>query len=125
MRHKATIFFLTGIGVGITVAAYFVISKFEQRRRIANLHVTTQDLGYKDLSREELVSHHLTDLNVAGIEQLKELGLDADSAARLIENRPYRSKLELVSRMVLPQELYAAIKNRIAIADASEPFKIG
>ena len=125
MKHKATIFFLTGIGVGITVAAYFVISKFEQRRRIANLHVTTQDLGYKDLSREELVSHHLTDLNVAGIEQLKELGLDADSAARLIENRPYRSKLELVSRMVLPQELYAAIKNRIAIADASEPFKIG
>jgi hypothetical protein len=125
VRHKATIFFLTGIGVGITVAAYFVISKFEQRRRIANLHVTTQDLGYKDLSREELVSHHLTDLNVAGIEQLKELGLDADSAARLIENRPYRSKLELVSRMVLPQELYAAIKNRIAIADASEPFKIG
>ena len=125
MRHKATIFFLTGIGVGITVAAYFVISKFEQRRRIANLHVTTQDLGYKDLSREELVSNHLTDLNVAGIEQLKELGLDADSAARLIENRPYRSKLELVSRMVLPQELYAAIKNRIAIADAREPFKIG
>ena len=125
MKHKATIFFLTGIGVGITVAAYFVISKFEQRRRIANLHVTTQDLGYKDLSREELVSHHLTDLNVAGIEQLKELGLDADSTARLIDNRPYRSKLELVSRMVLPPELYAAIKNRIAIADAKEPFKIG
>ena len=125
MKQKATIFFLTGIGVGITVAAYFVVNKFEQRRRIANLHVTTQDLGYKDLSREELVSHHLTDLNVAGIEQLKELGLDADSAARLIENRPYRSKLELVSRMVLPQELYAAIKNRIAIADAREPFKIG
>jgi hypothetical protein len=125
VKHKATSFFLTGIGVGITVAAYFVISKFEQRRRIANLHVTTQDLGYKDLSREELVSHHLTDLNVAGIEELKELGLDADSAALLIENRPYRSKLELVSRMVLPQELYAAIKNRIAIADAREPFKIG
>jgi hypothetical protein len=42
----------------------------------------------------------------------------------LIENRPYRTKLELVSRMVLSPEEYAAIKGRVSVAEANEPVKI-
>jgi len=55
---------------------------------------------------------------------LEELGLDAESVDRLIENRPYRNKAELLSRMVVPQEVYAAIKDKIAVANAQEPFKV-
>jgi hypothetical protein len=41
-----------------------------------------------------------------------------------IENRPYRTKLELVSRMVLSPNEYAAIKDRVSVAEANEPVKI-
>lgn len=75
-------------------------------------------------SAEELVSQHLIDLNAAGAEQIAELGMSAESLERLLENRPYRNKLELVSRMVLSQDEYSAIKDRVSVAGAREPVKI-
>jgi hypothetical protein len=65
------------------------------RRRIRNFHLTNDDLNYSDRSAEELVSAHLIDLNSASADQLTDLGLSAEAKERLIENRPYRSKLEL------------------------------
>ncbi len=94
------------------------------RRRIRNFHLTSNDLSYPDWSAEELASEHLLDLNSAGTDQLKELGLSAESQERLMENRPYRSKLELVSRMILSQGEYALIKNRVSVAKANEAVKI-
>jgi hypothetical protein len=94
------------------------------RRRIRTFHVTNDDLNYSDRSAEELVSQHLLDLNSASADQLTDLGLSAESRERLIDNRPYRSKLELLSRMILPQDEYAAIKNRVSIAEANESVKI-
>ncbi len=93
-------------------------------RRIRNLHLTTEDLNYSDRSAEELVSQRLIDLNGASVEQLSELGMTAESLGRLLENRPYRNKLELVSRMVLSQDEYSAIKDRVSVAEAGEPVKI-
>ena len=94
------------------------------RRRIRNFHLTNDDLNYSDRSAEELVSEHLIELNSASTDQLAGLGLSAESRERLIENRPYRSKLELVSRMVLSQDEYAAIKDRMSVAEANAPVKI-
>jgi len=94
------------------------------RRRIRNFHLTNDDLTYSDRSAEELVSEHLIDLNSAGADQLAVLGLSAESQERLLENRPYRSKLELVSRMILSQDEYAAIKDRVSVAEANNPVKI-
>lgn len=94
------------------------------RRRIRNFHLTTDDLNYSDRSAEELVSEHLIDLNSATTDQLAGLGLSAETREHLIENRPYRSKLELVSRMILSQNEYAAIKDRVSVAEANEPVKI-
>jgi hypothetical protein len=93
-------------------------------RRIRNFHLTNEDLNYSDRSAEELVSQHLIDLNAAGAEQIAELGMSAESLERLLENRPYRNKLELVSRMVLSQDEYSAIKDRVSVAEAREPVKI-
>jgi hypothetical protein len=63
------------------------------RRRIRNFHLTNDDLSYSDRSAEELVSEHLIDLNSASADQLAGLGLSGESQERLIDNRPYRSKL--------------------------------
>ena len=97
---------------------------YSGRRRIRDFHLTNHDLNYSDRTAEELVSEHLIDLNSASADQLKELGLSAKIQERLNENRPYRTKLELVSRMVLSPEEYAAIKDRVSVAEANEPVKI-
>lgn len=92
-------------------------------RRIRNLHLTNEDLDYSDRTAEELVSQHLIDLNGASVEQMGELGISVESLGRLLENRPYRNKLELVSRMVLSQGEYSAIKDKVSVAEAGEPVK--
>ena len=97
---------------------------YYERRRIRNFHLTNDDLNYSDHSPEELVSEHLIDLNSANTDQLTEPGLSAETRERLIENRPYRTKLELVSRMVLSPDEYAAIKDRVSVAEANESVKI-
>jgi hypothetical protein len=97
---------------------------YDGRRRIRNFHLTNDDLNYSDRSAEELVSEHLIDLNSANPDQLTELGLSAETQERLIENRPYRTKLELVSRIVLSPDEYAAIKDRVSVAEANESVKI-
>lgn len=54
------------------------------------------------------------DINSASKEELAALpGMDASSAQKIIENRPYESPGELVSRDVLTQAQYDKIKSRI------------
>jgi hypothetical protein len=97
---------------------------YDGRRRIRNFHLTNDDLNYSDRSAEELISEHLIDLNSANADQLTKLGLSAEIQERLIDNRPYRNKLELISRMVLSQDEYAAIKDRVSVAEANESVKV-
>jgi hypothetical protein len=54
-------------------------------------------------------------LNDAHPEELQKLGLDSVAIDRIIENRPYRNKLELVSRMILPEVLYKEIRHSIGV----------
>jgi hypothetical protein len=41
------------------------------------------------------------------------LGLNAELAEQIVEHRPYPSKIDLLGRMVVPEEIYVAIKDRI------------
>ena len=47
-------------------------------------------------------------------ELMQSLGLEAEVAERIVEYRPYPSKIDLLGRMVVPNEVYNAIKNRIS-----------
>ncbi len=117
---KRTLLFLTGATLA---AAYFLWPRSGRRgpRRIPPLR--TDDLYYSHLNPDELMSRHLCDLNDATEAQLQTLGLDSDSVQRLLDNRPYRSKLELVSRMILTEDAYASIKDKIGVARGDEPVK--
>ena len=57
----------------------------------------------------------LLNINQASAEELMSvLGLDAEIAERIVEHRPYPTRLDLLGRMVVPEEIYLAIKDRIA-----------
>jgi radical SAM superfamily enzyme with C-terminal helix-hairpin-helix motif len=67
---------------------------------------------------ESLASRGFIDLNVATEEELQELaGIGPALSARIVENRPYRGKLELVSRMIIPEAVYERIKREIGVSD--------
>jgi hypothetical protein len=111
-------------GICLGAVLYYGWRWYRGIRRIRNFYLTTEDLNYSHRSAAELVSEHLLDLNSAAEDQIAGIGISAESLARLLENRPYRNKLELVSRMILSQDEYAAIKDKVSVSEASAPVKI-
>ncbi len=64
----------------------------------------------------------LVDINSATYGQLKAIpGLGAAYSARIPANRPYANKSQLVSRKVLPESVYAKVKDRLI---AKQPKKV-
>ena len=88
------------------------------------MQITSSDLDFQQLSPQEVASEHLLDLNSATADQLKGLGISPEIVERVIEGRPYRSKLELVSRMVIPEAIYAEIREKIAVSEGRNPVKV-
>ena len=59
-------------------------------------------------------SKDLIDINSATAEQLDAIpGIGKAYSAKIIKNRPYNSKDELVDKKVIPASLYSKIKDRI------------
>jgi DNA uptake protein ComE-like DNA-binding protein len=86
--------FLGAIGVGIFVAAWLASLQGKGQRPA----VPSGFLNINEASEQDL---------------MRVLGLDAETAERIVEHRPYPSKLDLLGRMVVPEEVYREIKDRI------------
>ena len=114
----------TAIVVAIATLGLFFVVAARFRRRARPIVITTEDLGYQEHSPEELASENLLDLNAASHDDLLKLGVDCEMSDRILENRPYRNKLDLVSRMVIPEETYNRIRNQVSVARATESVKI-
>ena len=89
--------FLGAVGCGIFAGRWLMAWK--RRRPEQPTTGKTPALNINEASQQELVSV---------------LGLDPEIADRIVEHRPYPSKIDLLGRMVVPEEVYAAIKDRIA-----------
>ena len=123
--------FVLGVGVATTGALIY-----DMYRR-GEIDVDAIGQRIKDASRdvarevshlkEEVVglaSAAMVDINEASREDLRGLGIEDALLDRVIEGRPYRNKLDLLSRMILPQELYDSIKEHIDIARPNESVKV-
>ena len=66
------------------------------------------------------------DLNSAPVEAFCIFGLDRDAADRIVENRPYRTKIELLERYIIPKADYDVIKRRIATDQShkNDPIRV-
>ncbi len=61
------------------------------------------------------------DINSASKEELAELpGMDAATAQKIVDNRPYKSKAQLVSKDVLTKDQYAKIKTDVIAKHSSK-----
>ena len=59
-----------------------------------------------------------TNINTAEHEQLcNQLGLEPELVTRIIENRPYATKIDLISRRIIPDDMYEAIKYNIVVRE--------
>jgi hypothetical protein len=65
-----------------------------------------------------------TDLNSASAEDFERIGLSGEVISRIIDNRPYRNKLELVSRMIIPSAVYGDIRHVVGVAEVNEAVKV-
>jgi competence protein ComEA len=60
------------------------------------------------------VKKELLDINSASADDLKALkGIGEADAKKIVENRPYRTKDELVEKKVVPKATYDRIKDQI------------
>jgi len=67
----------------------------------------------------------MVDINEASAEDFERLGVhDRDMVERLIEGRPYRNKMDLLTRMIVPEDVYAIIKNHIDVGRPDESVKV-
>ena len=65
-------------------------------------------------SKKAAAKQELVDINSANDAELKAIpGLGDAYIAKIVVNRPYANKTQLVSRKVLPESLYEKIKDRI------------
>lgn len=64
------------------------------------------------------------DLNSASEDQLRGAGIEDQYIERILEHRPYRNKLDLVSQMVLPGDVYERIKHSVRVARSDESVKV-
>ncbi len=89
--------FLGAVGLGIFSGAWVIASR--------------RHGGGSRLSANRPVIN----INLASQQELMQaLGLDAEIAERIVEHRPYPSKIDLLGRMVVPEEIYQSIKHRIS-----------
>jgi hypothetical protein len=124
MKKIAGILLVFGSAVGVGLLWRRLLTRTQQ-----SLPPPTQDSPQAHIRAPQTQpfpsdSGDLVELNDADSSKLKDLGLEPESVERLVENRPYRSKLELISRMVLTEPEYELIREKVTVAQSQEPVKI-
>jgi len=129
-----------GAGLFVALAATFLLTR---NRNVANERAeqlrTTDDVlpdaeRIAEEMRDEFVpgklntgqpSPELLDLNSCSIQDLLEIGgVEPDWAVRIVEARPYRNKMDLLSRMIVPIDVFNTISARVSITKPDEAVKI-
>lgn len=119
MKLKTAFLLGAAATAGLTLAVALRLRRYPRP-----LEISSGDLAYQEHSPEELTSEHLLDLNAASVDDFLGLGLDREVSDQIVENRPYRNKLDLLSRMVISEQAYNGIKHHVGIARATEPIKV-
>lgn len=132
------------LGLGMAAAGAVVYDKVRsgeigtgelgERIKEVSHQVTREVSGITDQVRDNMVeikervsaaaSMSTVDINQCSREELRDLGVPDEMMDRVVEGRPYRNKMDLLTRMVVPQDVYDAMKEHIDIARPDEDVKV-
>jgi hypothetical protein len=134
MKGHISLFLL---GLGAAAAGALVFDKYRsgeldmdelgRRTRQLSREVSgrARDLKQKAEQVASVAETTMVHLNEGSREELRQLGIDdPDLLDRIIEQRPYRNKMDLLARMVVPQDVYDKIKHRIDVDRPNEAVKV-
>jgi DNA uptake protein ComE-like DNA-binding protein len=97
----------------LCLGAAFVVPSFAQTAQPSPPGKTSPAPGMKD-TKAKSAAEQLIDINTASEEELRSLkGVGDIRAANIIRNRPYQRKDELVQKKIIPEAVYAGIKDKI------------
>ena len=129
-----------GAGLLVALAAAFLLTKNRRatsdrgaQRRTPNETIPDAE-RIAEAMRDDFVpgkintgqpSPEMLDLNTCSVQDLLNIGgFEEDWASRIVESRPYRNKMDLLSRMVVPIDVFNVISERVSIAKPDEGVKI-
>ena len=134
MKGHVGSFFL---GLGLAAAGAILYDKYKrgeidveeigERIKDASRNVAREAGAVRDrvVDLSSAVMAGMVDINQGSAEDLERIGVhDRDMVDRIIEGRPYRNKMDLLTRMIVPQDVYDVIKNYIDIARPDESVKV-
>lgn len=111
-------------GVGSAVAGVLTWEVVRRRRQTAQQD-RAMGAGHKARRAMRVARRgSQTDLNTASADDLRRLGLDDAVIDRVFEHRPYRNKLDLVSQLVVPRDVYDSIKGSVRVSRSTDGVKI-
>lgn len=73
----------------------------------------------KPQPRQKFYSGPTIDLNQASEDELRGIEGLGDYVEKILDERPFRSKIDLLERMVVPDAIYREIKDRITVRHAA------
>src|SRR5713226_8171032 len=73
-------------------------------------------------TKKASAKNELLDINTASTDELKSLeGIGDAYAKKIVDNRPYKRKDQLVSKKIITRETYDKIKDRIIAKQTKQP----
>ena len=128
------------MGLGVAAAGAFVYDKVRSGEidageigdRIKEVsHEVAHEMGQmKDNVLEmkdrvtDVASMSMVDINECSREDLRHMGVPEEIMDRFIEGRPYRNKMDLLTRMIIPQDIYDRIKSMVEVHHPEESVKV-
>jgi competence protein ComEA len=95
----------------LVIALMLLVLSFAATTPIAGAQASS---GASKSAKASATTGEKIDINSAGKEQLDALpGIGEAYAQKIIDNRPYHTKRDLVSKKIIPQSTYDKIKDQI------------
>lgn len=125
------------LGLGLAAVGAFVYDKYKRGEiDVEQIGEQVKDASRQIANQATRVAEHVSDLttigaaaivdiNQASAEDFERIGIhDREMVERVIEGRPYRNKMDLLTRMIVPQDVYEVIKQHIDVSGSDEAVKV-
>jgi DNA uptake protein ComE-like DNA-binding protein len=116
MRRKLSFLFVFALALSLVSTVSFAQTAATAKAKVksgASTAAHDTKMAAKD-TKNAVTNTQVVDLNSASKEELDSLpGVGEAYSQKIIDNRPYRAKTDLVRKKVLPQSTYDKIKDQV------------